>query len=150
MCLVLRNVNFFVLGYLCKISMRFNVAKEKDGDITGKSEDAKTEVTVSATTAKTEDEGVVDSASAENSQDVNQNLKNVKLEDLNDEEDDETLQQDLSKSSDEIEEQITNLIATGHMFKAHVIAKKAFQKHPENVNIAQAYSLVLLKTGALD
>ncbi|MDR1561344.1 MAG: adenylate/guanylate cyclase domain-containing protein [Holosporaceae bacterium] len=50
----------------------------------------------------------------------------------------------------EIEDQIMNLIATGHMFKAHVIAKKTFQKHPNNVALAQAYSLVLLKTGAVE
>lgn len=53
-------------------------------------------------------------------------------------------------SSSKIEEQITNLIATGHMFKAHAIAKKAFQKDSENVELAQAYALVLLKTGAVD
>lgn len=56
----------------------------------------------------------------------------------------------LIKNTDKIEAEITNLIATGHMFKAHAIAKKAFQRHPENINIAQAYSLVLLKTGAVE
>lgn len=50
----------------------------------------------------------------------------------------------------DIEQKITELIATGRMFKAHVIAKKAYQKHPESANIAQAYSLVLLKTGAFE
>ncbi len=65
-------------------------------------------------------------------------------------EDEDTAGLNVSKDSDEIEEKITTLIATGHMFKAHVLAKKAFQKYPENVNIAQAYALVLLKTGALD
>ncbi|MDR1982180.1 MAG: hypothetical protein LBQ08_00020 [Holosporaceae bacterium] len=49
-----------------------------------------------------------------------------------------------------IENNIANLIATGNMFKAHVIAKKAFQKQPNNVNLAQVYALVLLKTGAIE
>lgn len=84
-------------------------------------------------------------------QDTNQDLKNVKLDDgIDEDESEEAILQSLEKNSDAIEEEITTLIATGHMFKAHVIAKKAFQKHPDNINIAQAYSLVLLKTGALD
>jgi class 3 adenylate cyclase len=64
--------------------------------------------------------------------------------------DDDSEENKLEKAScNEVEDQITNLIATGHMFKAHVIAKKAFQKHPNNVGLAQAYALVLLKTGAV-
>ncbi|MDR1551663.1 MAG: adenylate/guanylate cyclase domain-containing protein [Holosporaceae bacterium] len=55
-----------------------------------------------------------------------------------------------SSSCDDIENNIMALIATGHMFKAHVIAKKAFQKHPRNAGISQAYALVLLKTGAVE
>ena len=144
---ILLNVKLFVLGYFCITSMRFKVAKDNDGKVTGKDEETKVEVAVSETT-KTVNTDV--KKTTENIQDTNQNLKNIKLEDLDDDEEEDSLQEDLAKSSDEIEEQITNLIATGHMFKAHVIAKKAFQKHPENVNIAQAYSLVLLKTGALD
>ena len=49
-----------------------------------------------------------------------------------------------------IEKQIQNLIATGHMFKAHTIAKKAYNKDPQNKELAQAYALVLLKTGAIE
>ena len=49
-----------------------------------------------------------------------------------------------------IEKQILNLIATGHMFKAHTIAKKAYNKDPQNKELAQAYALVLLKTGAVE
>ncbi len=84
---------------------------------------------------------------------------NIKAEELHNldtnddsiyDEDEDTAGLNVSKDSDEIEKKITTLIATGHMFKAHVLAKKAFQKYPENVNIAQAYALVLLKTGALD
>ncbi|MDR0555802.1 MAG: adenylate/guanylate cyclase domain-containing protein [Holosporaceae bacterium] len=56
----------------------------------------------------------------------------------------------VTSSCDDIEKNIMNLIATGHMFKAHVIAKKAFQKHPNNISLAQAYALVLLKTGAVE
>jgi class 3 adenylate cyclase len=55
-----------------------------------------------------------------------------------------------SQDSAKIETKIMDLIATGHMFKAHVMAKKAFQKNPNNVMLAQAYSLVLLKTGAVE
>ena len=129
--------------------MRSEVAKENDGKITEENKEEKTiSDKIPKETTKTTNTTVAKSTI--NNQDINQNLKNVKLEDLDDEENEEALQEDLAKSSDKIEEQITNLIATGHMFKAHVIAKKAFQKHPENVNIAQAYSLVLLKTGALE
>ncbi|MDR0753589.1 MAG: hypothetical protein LBE95_02900 [Holosporaceae bacterium] len=53
-------------------------------------------------------------------------------------------------SCEKIEREITALIAAGHMFKAHAIAKKAFLKHPDNIDLAQAYALVLLKTGAID
>ncbi len=123
--------------------------KENDEKVAEEGTEAKTvSDKTEETTAKTKNNTTT--RSAVDSQNINQNLKNVKLEDLEDDEGEESLQQDLSKSSDEIEEEITSLIATGHMFKAHMIAKKAFQKHPENVNIAQAYSLVLLKTGALE
>jgi tetratricopeptide (TPR) repeat protein len=53
-------------------------------------------------------------------------------------------------SCEKIENEITNLIATGNMFKAHVIAKKAFQNQPDSLSLAQIYALVLLKTGALE
>lgn len=66
-----------------------------------------------------------------------------------DDEENEEIDQ-IIKANEDIEERITNLIATGRMFKAHVIAKKAYQRHPENINLAQAYSLVLLKTGAIE
>ena len=51
---------------------------------------------------------------------------------------------------DNIEDVISHLISTGHMFKAHVMAKKAYNKNPDNIKLAQAYALVLLKTGAID
>ncbi|MDR2765966.1 MAG: adenylate/guanylate cyclase domain-containing protein [Holosporaceae bacterium] len=70
----------------------------------------------------------------------------IEQEDVDDE-DDVSIDQ---LGNTNIENQIVNLIATGHMFKAHVMAKKAFQKYPDNVALAQAYSLVLLKTGAVE
>ncbi|MDR0968031.1 MAG: adenylate/guanylate cyclase domain-containing protein [Holosporaceae bacterium] len=67
------------------------------------------------------------------------------------EEDEDDDDAEISNSScDAIEDQIMTLIAAGHMFKAHTIAKKAFQKHPESVILAQAYALILLKTGAVE
>ena len=69
------------------------------------------------------------------------------VDDFIDDEDEEDIT--VVKASD-IESQITNLIATGRMFQAHTMAKKAFQKNPDNVGVAQAYALVLLKTGAID
>lgn len=68
--------------------------------------------------------------------------------DVDDDEIEEEVEEIVHKDQD-IERKITDLIATGRMFKAHVLAKKAYNKHPENANLAQAYSLVLLKTGAL-
>ena len=64
--------------------------------------------------------------------------------------DDEEEVEIISSSCEKIEREITALIATGHMFKAHLMAKKAFSKHPDNIDLAQAYALVLLKTGAVD
>ncbi|GHU11509.1 hypothetical protein FACS189449_03120 [Alphaproteobacteria bacterium] len=49
-----------------------------------------------------------------------------------------------------MENHIATLIATGHMFKAHTIAKKAYNKNPGDKAVAQAYALVLLKTGAVE
>lgn len=69
------------------------------------------------------------------------------MEEIQDEEDVIT---EADIQSDNIEEKITTLIATGHMFKAHALAKKAFKTYPDSVDIAQAYSLVLLKTGAVE
>ncbi|MDR3156294.1 MAG: adenylate/guanylate cyclase domain-containing protein [Holosporaceae bacterium] len=63
---------------------------------------------------------------------------------------DDNYDEDVGITDTNVEETITELIATGHMFKAHAIAKKIFQKYPNNVDIAQAYSLVLLKTGAVE
>jgi class 3 adenylate cyclase len=65
-------------------------------------------------------------------------------------ENEESEQEIESLSGEKIESNITNLIATGNMFKAHIIAKKAFQKQPDSINLAQIYALVLLKTGALE
>lgn len=125
--------------------------KENDGKVADEDKDTETKSVsdkTAETAAKTKNNTAV--RSTVGNRDINQNLKNMKLEDFEDDEAEESLQQDLAKSSDEIEDEITSLIATGHMFRAHMIAKKAFQRHPENVNIAQAYSLVLLKTGALE
>ena len=132
-----------------------NTSKEKTEEIksdTEKKSDVAEKKEESVGTDQKQSENAKEETSNETT-DVNQNLKNVQLNDdaggsMDDDED--LILSSISKSSDEIESQITNLIATGHMFKAHVIAKKAFQKHPDNVNIAQAYALVLLKTGALE
>lgn len=48
-----------------------------------------------------------------------------------------------------IEKEIRLLISNGHMFKAHAIAQKAFEKYPDEIKIRQAYALILLKTGAI-
>ncbi len=48
------------------------------------------------------------------------------------------------------EEEIKKLIFSGHMFKAHELAKNAFEKNPDNVRLRQVYALVLLKTGAFE
>lgn len=63
------------------------------------------------------------------------------------EEDDDSDQKLCGK---EIDDQILNLIATGNMFKAHTLAKKAYNKDPQNKELAQIYALVLLKTGAVE
>ncbi len=78
-------------------------------------------------------------------------IKNVMSEigDLTDEDNEEDVIT-IDSNSENIEETISHLIATGHMFKAHVMAKKAFLKYPENTKLAQAYALVLLKTGAIE
>ncbi|MDR3179284.1 MAG: hypothetical protein LBT70_00065 [Holosporaceae bacterium] len=67
-----------------------------------------------------------------------------------DEDDDDENEDAVDTSNGKIEDHIMTLIATGHMFKAHAIAKKAFNKNPNNENLAQAYALVLLKTGAVE
>ena len=82
MYIILLNVNFFVLGYSRRVSVRFNVAKDNDSKITGQNEETKTKVTVSATTKGTEETDVNAARSEDKSQNVNQELKNVKLEDL--------------------------------------------------------------------
>lgn len=48
-----------------------------------------------------------------------------------------------------IEAEVRQLIASGHMFKANEIAKKAYDENPDNVRIRQVYALALLKTGAI-
>lgn len=78
------------------------------------------------------------------SSDTNKTNTAITDEELDDED------ESINVSSKDIEQQISTLIATGHMFKAHVMAKKAFQKDPKNTNIAQVYALVLLKTGAVE
>ncbi|MDR3151230.1 MAG: hypothetical protein LBT67_00060, partial [Holosporaceae bacterium] len=65
-------------------------------------------------------------------------------------EEEEEEDEEIERCTGKIEDQITTLIATGHMFKAHAIAKKAFNKNPNSVNLARAYALVLLKTGAVE
>ncbi len=67
-----------------------------------------------------------------------------------DDDEDEENNEKIDLCANKIEEQITNLIATGHMFKAHALAKKAYNKNPQNIELAQAYALVLLKTGAVE
>lgn len=67
-----------------------------------------------------------------------------------DADDDEEEQITSEECGVKIERQIQTLIATGHMFKAHTIAKKAYSKNPDNKELAQAYALVLLKTGAVE
>jgi class 3 adenylate cyclase/tetratricopeptide (TPR) repeat protein len=74
----------------------------------------------------------------------------IEVSTIDEELDDDEVGQISNSSCDKIENEITTLIATGHMFKAHLIAKKAFQKYPNDVGLAQAYALVLLKTGALE
>lgn len=73
-----------------------------------------------------------------------------KNDDILTSEEDEENTEKIDLCADKIEEQITNLIATGHMFKAHALAKKAYNKNPQNIELAQAYALVLLKTGAVE
>lgn len=73
----------------------------------------------------------------------------VVVEDNDEDEDDESIA--IAKNDGgKIEKQIATLIATGHMFKAHTLAKKAYNKDPQNKELAQAYALVLLKTGAVE
>ncbi len=54
------------------------------------------------------------------------------------------------KNAEDIEEEIFALISGGQMFRAHELAKRAFETNPNNLKIREAYSLVLLKTGAVD
>ncbi|MDR1475372.1 MAG: hypothetical protein LBI30_02530 [Holosporales bacterium] len=55
-----------------------------------------------------------------------------------------------SQEDRSIEEEIFELISGGQMFKAHELAKRAFESNANNLRIREAYSLVLLKTGAVD
>ncbi|MDR2268103.1 MAG: hypothetical protein LBD81_01475 [Holosporaceae bacterium] len=80
----------------------------------------------------------------------NSNSTPDEVDTLDEEEEEEEEEDETERCTGKIEDQITTLIATGHMFKAHAIAKKAFNKNPNNVNLAQAYALVLLKTGAVE
>lgn len=49
-----------------------------------------------------------------------------------------------------IEGEIRQLITSGHMFKAHELAKNAFEQNKDDVRICQVYALALLKTGAVE
>jgi tetratricopeptide (TPR) repeat protein len=91
-----------------------------------------------------------DSIAEKKTKEISTAISFVEDDELEDAEDEEDESETANKTCDAVEAQIKTLIGTGHMFKAHVIAKKAFQKHPENANLAQAYALVLLKTGALE
>jgi class 3 adenylate cyclase len=55
-----------------------------------------------------------------------------------------------AKNTESAEEEIFGLISGGQMFQAHALARKAFESNPNNLRIREAYSLVLLKTGAVD
>lgn len=59
----------------------------------------------------------------------------------------ESLPTDSKESS--IEHEIRTLISSGQMFKAHEIAKQAFENNQSDVRVRQAYALALLKTGAI-
>ncbi|MDR2107011.1 MAG: adenylate/guanylate cyclase domain-containing protein [Holosporaceae bacterium] len=87
---------------------------------------------------------------AENSADSADAAKPESVVLYEDPEDEEFASETFGASCDQIENQINELILTGHMFKAHVMAKKAFEKYPNNFGIAQVYALVMLKTGAVD
>jgi hypothetical protein len=53
--------------------------------------------------------------------------KEIKIE-INDLDSEDEEDEEISKCPTNIEDHIVTLIATGHMFKAHAIAKKSFQK----------------------
>lgn len=144
--------------------MEFAVAKDRDN----KTEDKKVEDLVednpeieetaqidsSAEKSSEEEPATADESTADN-QETNSKLKDIKIEDAVYGDDGATKYDEeelamLAKSDIEIKDKINELMATGHMFKAHLLAKKAFQKNPSNVDIAQAYAMVLLKTGASD
>lgn len=48
-----------------------------------------------------------------------------------------------------IEGEVRRLISSGHMFKAHELAKNAFEENQDDVRLRQIYSMALLKTGAM-
>jgi len=48
-----------------------------------------------------------------------------------------------------IEGEVRRLISSGHMFKAHELAKNAFEKNQDDVRLRQIYAMALLKTGAM-
>ncbi|MCR5187725.1 MAG: hypothetical protein K6C97_02225, partial [Treponema sp.] len=100
---------------------------------------------------KAEASTATDTKTAETPQQTDSSMKTViaEIADLS-ETDDEDDVANINPDSTDIEETISHLISTGHMFKAHVMAKKAFLKYPNNIKLAQAYALVLLKTGAID
>lgn len=141
-----------------------NATKENDSSETEAkvSEATKTDaappITSQSSTETAENISEIQNAITHNqktSEDASQNMqaqsKADTIEELTEEEeDDEEEKDDQDSNCFKIEEQITNLIATGRMFKAHAIAKKAFNKDPNNAELAQAYALVLLKTGAVE
>ena len=115
-----------------------------DKSVSGDAKNEEANTTASEQTIKTSAQSTeqpIEAASAPQKGDV------IPEEDDDDEDDEEII---AATKCEGIEKQIATLIATGHMFKAHTIAKKAFNKDPENKELAQAYALVLLKTGAVD
>ena len=119
-----------------------------DKAVDGKSDAAKSEAAtenVSANTVNAEQTMEEAAAAAQNAP-----QKGDVISDEDDDDDDDDEIETGKQCSTKIEKQILNLIATGHMFKAHTIAKKAYNKDPQNKELAQAYALVLLKTGAVE
>lgn len=127
-----------------------------DGNVDQKTDEDNNSKTVADSTTTTNETAVTETAetvtkvTAKENRPENSSKSLVSgIEDLSDDDAEEN-EPILDPNSVDAEEVISNLIATGHMFKAHVMAKKAFLKYPDNIKLAQAYALVLLKTGAID
>lgn len=121
-----------------------------DADKKDATKDATTEIASAPATDQAEasdkSQSATDSSPAAQPQ---QSQQAYMPEDDDDDDDDDELSNTKGNGA-KIEKQIQTLIATGHMFKAHTLAKKAYNKDPENKELAQAYALVLLKTGAVE